>query len=369
MLHFPATNLRTPGPTPLPRTVLAAMAQEPIAHRGAAFHALYDGLQEGLCAALATNAPCLLVGNGGTGAMEAAVHLLPVGTPVAVLSTGTFGHRFVELARRAGLYVYAYEEPGDGVLSLAAVEAFLATCPATTGATFFVACETSTGVMNDPTVIVPVIRVAFPESLVVVDTVSLSPVTLLRPDDLGIDVLVVSSTKAMMGPPGLGILVVGARAQAWAGKRVPAPMTLDVGTMLDYHEKHEVPFTPPVHLLYGLQAALDCISTEGRDALIGRHCEAAERTRQAFADLGICVMALPTTASSTVTCGWLPLGIDAHLLVEELARRHGVVLATGRDAAASRAIRLAHMGHFSMGDIDEALAALRQVLLPSSLAV
>src|SRR5437867_1257087 len=138
----------TPGPTPAPPEVLAAIAQPVIHHRGPDFRKLYSDCLGRLREVFRTESEVLLFGGSGTGAMESAVaNLCSPGEPVLVVSAGYFGERWAALARAYGAEVdhlrYAWGEIP------AATDAMdrLHERPATV--VFLTHSETSTGVVTD----------------------------------------------------------------------------------------------------------------------------------------------------------------------------------------------------------------------------
>src|SRR5439155_6838845 len=90
--------LMTPGPTPAPPEVLAAIAQPVIHHRGPDYKKLYAEVLARLREVFRTDSEVLLFGASGTGAMESAVaNLCSPGEPVLVVSAGYFGERWAKL--------------------------------------------------------------------------------------------------------------------------------------------------------------------------------------------------------------------------------------------------------------------------------
>ena len=85
----------TPGPTPAPPEVLAAIAQPVVHHRGPDYKKLREIFR--------TGSEVLLFGASGTGAMESAVaNLCSRGERVLVVSAGYFGERWAKLAGAYG---------------------------------------------------------------------------------------------------------------------------------------------------------------------------------------------------------------------------------------------------------------------------
>ena len=98
--------LMTPGPTPAPPEVLAAIAQPVIHHRGPDYRKLYADVLGRLREVLRTEQEVLLFGGSGSGAMESVVaNLVSPGDPVLVVSAGYFGERWVAIAKAYGAEV------------------------------------------------------------------------------------------------------------------------------------------------------------------------------------------------------------------------------------------------------------------------
>ena len=138
--------LMTPGPTPAPPEVLAAIAQPVIHHRGPDYKKLYGECLEGLREVFRTESEVLLFGASGTGAMESAVaNLCSPGEPVLVVSAGYFGERWAKLANAYGAEVDHLRYDWGEIPSADDVAARLSERPAT--AVFLTQSETSTGVV------------------------------------------------------------------------------------------------------------------------------------------------------------------------------------------------------------------------------
>src|SRR5918911_4942921 len=101
-------HLMTPGPTPVPPEVLAAIAQPVVHHRSPDFRELYVRCLERLRQVARTEREVLLLTASGTAAMESAVaNLCSPGDRVLAVAAGYFGERWAQLA---GAYGCAVEE-------------------------------------------------------------------------------------------------------------------------------------------------------------------------------------------------------------------------------------------------------------------
>ena len=91
--------LFTPGPTPVPPEVLAALAEPIVHHRTPDYRLIFGECLERLRAVCRTVNDVLLFTCSGTGAMESAVaNLCSPGDRVVVVSAGAFGERWREAA-------------------------------------------------------------------------------------------------------------------------------------------------------------------------------------------------------------------------------------------------------------------------------
>src|SRR5947209_7856107 len=140
--------LMTPGPTPVPPQVLAAMAEPIVHHRGADFRAVYERCLTRLQQVFRTEQEVLLFAASGTGAMESAMaNLVSPGDPVLVISAGSFGDRWNQLAKAYGADVDLLEVEWGETPTADEVTSRLAARPSK--AVFMTQSETSTGVVAD----------------------------------------------------------------------------------------------------------------------------------------------------------------------------------------------------------------------------
>ena len=93
----------TPGPTPVPPEVLAAMAEPVVHHRSPDFRVVLERCLGRLAQVFRTEVPVLMFTSSGTAAMESAVaNLVSPGDRVTVVSCGYFGERWQSIASAYG---------------------------------------------------------------------------------------------------------------------------------------------------------------------------------------------------------------------------------------------------------------------------
>lgn len=350
------SQLRIPGPTPLPPEVLAALCRPMISHRGAEFHALLAGITERVQRVLRADNEVVVLTASGTGGLEAAAtSALGPGDRALSVSIGHFGERFAEAAVRSGATVdYLRSEPGS-----AADPTALASRLAEGGydAVLVTHCETSTGVLNDLPALSRALDAAPRRPLLLIDGVSSLAGAPLGLSDEQFDVVVTASQKAWMSPPGLSMVAVSARAWEHMGNVEGRGGYLDLATARKYARRQETPWTPAVTLLYGLDAALDLILAEGVDNVLARHSRLAARLRRGFRVLGLETLAAEAVASPTVTAVRLPPGVAYADLSAYLRQHFGLVIADGQDQLKGKVFRIGHMGYIGDADVDYILEA------------
>jgi len=349
--------LFTPGPTPVPPQVLAALGEPVVHHRSPDFQPVYERTLARLREVCRTESDVLLFTASGTGAFESAVaNLVSPGEPHLVVSAGNFGERWAQMATAYGADVdhlrYAWGEtpaPED-------VRARLRERGAK--AVWFVQSETSTGVVAD----VKALAAAAKEhgALVVVDAVSSLGAVPCETDAWGLDVVVSGSQKALMTPPGLGLAAVSEAAFAAVG--TSPRFYFDWERTRAAQRKLDAPFTPSVSLVAGLDVALGMLLDEGLDAAFERHVRLGRACRAGAKALGLELFSPDEDRSAVVTAIRAPEGVASGEVVKALRDRFGITIADGQGDLKGRVFRIGHIGWFDQFDVATALSAVELVL-------
>lgn len=357
-----STNLRVPGPTPVPEDVARAGAQPMVNHRGPEFAAIMGEVLERLTPWFGARQEPLLLTGSGTGGQEAAVvNVLSPGDEVLAVTVGVFGDRFAAIAEAFGARVHRLQGEWGKAIALEAVIGALRERPHTR-AVLLTHNETSTGVTNDLPALARAIRDESPDVLILVDGVSSIGAIPFKLDAWDVDVAITGSQKAWMSPPGLTMLAVSERAwEAHAQARIPR-FYWDFTKARKNGDKRTTPFTPAVGVVMALHEALRRMTEEGMDAVFARHRRVAGAVRQGMQDLGLELFAQPDAVSDTVTAVRVPPGIDASKLLRDLRQQHRVVLGSGQDWLKGSIFRVGHMGWVHEPDVEHLLGALRIAL-------
>jgi serine---pyruvate transaminase len=350
--------LFTPGPTPVPPEVLAALAEPVLHHRGPDYKDLFRETLARLGQVCRTANDVLLFTCSGTGAMESAVaNLCSPGDRVVVVSAGAFGERWQKLtaAYRADVQTVEYEwgeTPRADDLAARLGELGGAK------AVFLTHSETSTGVVADLQSLAAAARPS--GALVVVDAVSSLGAVPLEPDEWGIDVVASGSQKALMTPPGLGIATVS--PAAWAALGTSPRFYYDWERTHAGQGKLESAFTPAVSLVKALNVALGLLLEEGLEAAFDRHIRLGRACREGAKAMGLELFSPDEDRSAVVTGILTPEGVDAQELRLTLRDRFGITVAGGHGDLKNRLFRIGHIGYYDVFDITTALAGVELAL-------
>jgi aspartate aminotransferase-like enzyme len=352
--------LFTPGPTPVPPEVLAALSEQVVHHRGPDFRAVFKQTLERLKDVFRTSSDVLLFTASGTGAMESAVaNLCSPSQRVVVVSAGHFGERWVQLAERYGCEVDAIRYEWGETPAPAEVEARLAELGGAR-AVFLTQSETSTGVVADIEALATSVRPS--GAHVVVDAVSSLGAVPLEMDAWGIDVAASGSQKALMTPPGLAMAAVSDAVWEPEGRASSPRFYFDWERTRKAQEQLDSAFTPAVSLVAALNVALGLLLEHGLDAAFERHVRLGRACREGVKAMGLELFSPDEDRSAVVTAVNVPDGIDAAELLLTLRDRHGVQLIGGQGPLKGKIFRIGHIGYYEVFDVATALAAVELAL-------
>jgi aspartate aminotransferase-like enzyme len=358
-------RLFTPGPTPLLPAAQFAMAAADMHHRTPEFRALFERVLKQLKEFVGTKNDVLLLSSSGTGAMEAAVsNLTSPGDRILVLSAGKFGERWVALGKAFGCEVDVVSAPYGQTFPIDAVKKAL---KIETRAVFMQATETSTGIRHCVPAVAKLLKDQESGALLVVDAITGLGTTHLNVDELGVDILIGGSQKAVMIPPGLAYLAVSEKAWEAMEISLNPRYYFDLRKERKNAHKAESAYTPAVSLIAGLGAAFEFIASQGsgdlaagRVALVNNAETCAAMTRAAVEAMGMKLFA-PTAPAAAVTAVLPPEGVDSGVIVKELKSRFGATITNGQGEMKGQIFRIAHLGLFDYMDTIALIGALEHI--------
>jgi aspartate aminotransferase-like enzyme len=237
------------------------------------------------------------------------------------------------------------------------VEACLRAHPAVSAA-YVVHSETSTGALHDIRALADVAHAH--ECIIVVDAISSLGANEIHVDDWGLDILVSSSQKALMAPPGIAFLSVSPRAWGLVEKATLPRFYFDFNKARDAHLRRRTSFTAPTITTAGLVECLRMIRAEGIENVWKRHALLAGATRTGLAALGIEPFAAHPTNS--LTAFRIPQGLSDKEIANRLEQDWGIKLPHTHPPVAGKLLRIGHMGYYDGLDVLTVLSALEGLL-------
>ena len=355
---MPHIKLFIPGPIEVSEKTFRAMCTPMIGHRGSEFKKLYGDIQPRLKTLFGTQRPVFLSTSSAWGVMEGAIRNL---TTKKVLNgmCGAFSDKWFDVSKRCGKDAEALQVEWGQSIEPEMVRAKLSEGGFDTFT--LIHNETSCGVRNPLPEIAAVLR-EFPEVLFIVDCVSSFSTQPIAMDELGIDVLLTGSQKALALPPGLALFAVSERAMKRAESIKDRGYYFDFVEFAKNQEQDMTPSTPAISLIYALQSKLDDIFTEGVDARHSRHAALNAQVHDWVAARGFEFFAPDGRRSLSLTCVKNNRDIDIAAWIKRLREKHSFVIDGGYGKLKGKTFRISNMGDESSESISTLLAALDDTL-------
>lgn len=354
------SNLRIPGPTPLPPEILSALSRQMISHRGKSYEEIHGRIVNNLKYFFQTENEIFLLTSSGMGGLEfAIVNFFSPGNTIVSFTCGEFGERWADVARNFGARVVQVKFPYGEAVDKNIVAKTLDKEKKIDGV-LITHNETSIGVLNPVAEISSLVKKHKTKPLFLVDAISSLGAVDLPMDKIGIDVLVTASQKAWMSPPGLSMVSVSQRAiEKHANAKMPR-YYFDLTKFRSYAQKNQTPATPAISTIFALDTSLELMKKEGKENIFKRHIKFRDYTREKIKKLKLPLFVEDRDASPTVTSIKVPAQIEAKAWLDLMKQKYQVILAGGMGEMKGKIIRIAHMGFVSSRDLDEAIFAVGQ---------
>jgi aspartate aminotransferase-like enzyme len=337
-----ALKYLTPGPVQVPEFVLSAAAKRPQFHRTEEFREIFKSVVEKL--AKIGRTPVIAPGTG-TFAVDVMIYnyLNPGERAIAVV-TGEFGKRLAESMRSRGCVVHELTWKHGDAPPPDVLEDFAGKVR-DVKAIAVVHNETSTGTTNRFVERYQDIASSM-GAVLLVDSVSAFPAELVKGD-----VIATASQKAFISPPGAAILFLAKEPRAVSN----IPPSMDLRKFLNSIQKFETPYTPPVNVIYGLNAALDYILDMGLKRYHEIHKERAELL---YRKLKLRPVPRQSLRSYTVTAFYA----DKAREIINVLRANGYVIAGGMGELRDRTIRIGVMGEIELEDLEKIAEVVNRIV-------
>jgi len=350
--------LLSPGPTPVPDSVLSSAAEPIIHHRTPEFSAIFMEVSEGLKYVFQTEQDVFILTSSGTGAMEAAIaNTLNQGDKVITINGGKFGERWGKICRAYGVDIQEIMLEWGDLFTKEQLADELKANPETK-AVFATLSETSSGTVYDIQGYGEVL--ASQNAILIVDGISGLGATNCPMDEWKVDVMVAGSQKSFMIPPGLAYIAFSPKAWNLVEKSSLPKFYFDAKACKKNLEKKTTPYTPAISLIIQQKKSLDIIKSIGLEKLFEHHRTLGDATREGVKAIGLEL--LSKNPGNILTAVKVPAGIDGVKLVKTMQGKYMAYIAGGQDPYKGKIFRIAHLGYMGGFDIITALTALEMTL-------
>ena len=298
----------------------------------------------------------VFITGSGTASMEAVImNCFNENDKVLIVNGGSFGHRFVELCQ-------IHHIPYDEILC-------------TTGKTlrkeqlesydgkkysgFLVNVhETSTGVHYDMNMISEFCKKN--RLFLVVDAISSFLADDLDMENLGVDVMITGSQKALACPPGISIMVLSKNAVGRIESNDCQCMYLNLKSALKNGERGQTPFTPAVGILRQIHKRLNQIEDNGGIETETKKIQSlAEDFREKIKDLPLEIV---SDSMSNAVTPLHPLNVSAYDVFMILKDEYNIWVCPNGGELADKIFRVGHIGALTKEDNTTLINALHDLV-------
>lgn len=280
----------------------------------------------------------------GTGSMEASVmNLFTSNDKVLIINGGTFGARLVQLCQIHGIS-YTEIKPNFGYdITDNDLEQF-----DNKGYTGFLVNldETSTGVLYDIKRISNFCKRN--NMLLVVDSISSFLCDPFNMEELGADIMITGSQKALACPPGISLIAMSERAIKSIKQNNVASLYFDLKYALLDGERGQTPFTPAVGILRQIHARLCEIKAAGGvESEINRIQEQAYDFRNKIKDLPF---ELASHSPANAVTSLSPFKTNAYEIFSVLKDEYNIWICPNGGDMRDKIFRVGHIGNLTHSD-------------------
>lgn len=359
--------LLTPGPTPVPNSIMSAIQLPMVGHRSKDFEDIADEAFKGLKPIFGTKNEVLILTSSGTSVLEAS--MLNIANPddhIVIIVSGAFGNRFKQIAETYYRNVHVYDVTWGEAVDVNDFIKFLKQLNHRVTAVFSQFCETSTGVLHPVHELGHALKNYDDSLYFVVDGVSCIGAVEVDLIKDKIDFLVSGSQKAIMLPPGVAFVAYSDRAKDRFAEVTTPRFYLDLNKYLSSQEQNSTPFTPNVALFRGVNAYVELVKHEGLNHVIKRHYSIRNALRTALKSLDLELLVKDDSYASPTVTSFVPKDKEElTYLKDQLKSRFNITIAGVQGHLKGHILRIGHMGKVSPFDILSVVSAI-EILLTES---
>lgn len=301
------------------------------------------------------DARVVFITGSGTAAMEAVViNTLTEKDKALVVNGGSFGHRFVQLCE---LHHIPYTEIKLGMGK--ALKSDMLRPYENKGYTAFLVNidETSTGVLYDMKLIGDFCKRN--KIFLIGDSISSFLADPFDMKELGVDVMITGSQKALACPPGISIIVLSSNAIERVNRINCGSMYFDLKDALKNGERGQTPFTPAVGILRQIHERFEEIKENGgveaeQKRIAGLASYFRDRIKEFPFDF------VSESMSNAVT-PLHPTTASAYDIFTIMKDHYGIWICPNGGEMKDTVFRVGHLGALTIKDYDQLIDAFKDL--------
>ncbi|MCQ2097238.1 MAG: aminotransferase class V-fold PLP-dependent enzyme [Fibrobacter sp.] len=295
-----------------------------------------------------------ITGSGSAGMETAIMNTLTPKDKAIVINGGSFGHRFVELCELHEIPFSEVKLPAGKALKPEHLKEFEGK-----GYTTFVVNkhETSTGVHYDMDLISDFCKRN--NLFLIVDCISTFLADPFHMEELGADIMITGSQKALACPPGISVMALSPRALKRVEETKCKCQYLDLKLALKNAERGQTPWTPAVGILRQIHARLLEIKANGGvEAEIKRTAALANYFREQIKGLPFEIVS--ESLSNAVT-PLHPTTASANDIFLKIKDEYGMWICPNGGDMKDTIFRVGHIGALTNADYDKLVDAFKDL--------
>jgi aspartate aminotransferase-like enzyme len=302
------------------------------------------------------NARAVFITGSGTASMEAAIiNTLTEKDKAIIVNGGSFGQRFVQLCEIHDIPFDEIKLDNGKALTFENLQMF----EGGNYTTFIVNVhETSTGVYYDMGLISDFCKRN--NLFLIVDAISSFLADDFDMKELGADVMITGSQKALACPPGISVIVLSPSAISRVNNNSPKCLYLDLKSALKDGERGQTPFTPAVGTLLQINTRLKAIENEGgakkeKEKIAAIAHDFRFRIKELPLDICSDSMSNAVTPLATRNC-------SAYDIFLTLKDEYGIWICPNGGKLKNQVFRVGHIGCLSVDDNTKLIEALKDLV-------
>jgi aspartate aminotransferase-like enzyme len=304
------------------------------------------------------NSRCVFLTTSGSGAMESCVsNLLTPSDNVAVINGGSFGKRFADLC---SMYQIPHTEVRCEFGKPLVREQLDSLADSHITALLVNMHETSSGILYDMKMIADFCRSH--SIFLIVDAISSFLADEISMRDLGANVVLTASQKALALQPGMSIVAMDEKALERVDSNPEKNMYLSLKAALVNMERGQTPFTPAVSICYQLNARLKMIERNGGVSSESAHIRSiAMDLRSRIGDLPFDLLVEDPANRSNAVTALVSRNGKAGIINRKLIEDYGIWICPNGGDIRDTIFRVGHIGNLTIEDNDRLIEALEEL--------